>query len=327
MSDVKYPRLIRRVQAVLIDGLITPTTAIGLLYLSSVLGLEDGKIKAGIVVLAIFVLESVLVSATGGTIGHRLMKLRIRRSEDDRNLNIFRATLRYIVKFLLGVPSLIFIVLSKKHQAFHDIVADSIVVHKSALNVPQHELVKERPDLLERATQTEKLVNVSKSRRVVVIIAYWLVLIIATALPMIMLISDRCLLHDDCIQSEKNVIGIRTLLLWGGLISIAYFGWVGKLYGCRNSKLDDDVVVNISNSQKILVITTYLFVVILVLFFAFDLIFSDECAIDGVCSNTDAKAFVSVVLFFIGSSIFIAYFGWNEKLYGCRKSKLDKDVV
>lgn len=226
MPDIHYPRLIRRVQAVLIDGLITPTTAIGLLYLSSVLGLEDGKIKAGIVVLAIFVLESVLVSATGGTIGHRLMKLRIRRSEYDRNLNIFRATIRYVIKILLGVPSLIFIVLSKKHQAFHDIVADSIVVHKSTLNVPQHELLNERPDWLKREAQTEELVILSKIRRVIVITAYWLVLVIAT-LPMFMLVSDECLFRMDCIQIEKNVFGFRQLLIWGGANSycVLWMGW------------------------------------------------------------------------------------------------------
>jgi len=175
MSDVKYPRLIRRIQAVLIDSVVTPITAIGLLYLSSVLGLEDGKIKAGILVLAIFVLEPVLVSATGATIGHRLIKLRIRRSGEDRNLSIFLATIRFVIKILLGTLSLIIIVSTKKHQAIHDILTDSIVVHKSTLNVPQHELLNERPDWLGRASETEKIVNVSKSR-IMVITAVLLIL-------------------------------------------------------------------------------------------------------------------------------------------------------
>jgi uncharacterized RDD family membrane protein YckC len=96
------------------------------------------------VAILIIIMEPGLVSITGGTIGHHLRGLRIQRRWDGTNLNIFRATIRFLVKFLLGWLSFLFILQTKKHQAIHDLISGSVVVLKDPAKVPEWDALSER---------------------------------------------------------------------------------------------------------------------------------------------------------------------------------------
>ncbi|MEO7402047.1 MAG: hypothetical protein ABIU95_00090, partial [Burkholderiales bacterium] len=100
--DLRYPRLIKRVQAVLIDSILIPICAIGTLLLGTSLGVSGPFAKFMLLAGPALLLEPVLVTLTGGTVGHHVIGLRITRFDGIRNLNVFLALVRFAVKMALG---------------------------------------------------------------------------------------------------------------------------------------------------------------------------------------------------------------------------------
>lgn len=144
MANVLYPRLIKRVRAVLIDSVLVPVTVFGTLILGDALGVSHPFAKAMLIAAPIFVLEPAFVAITGGTVGHHLMKIRVTRLDGAGKINILAATVRFIVKMLLGWMSFIFVLTTIKHQAVHDLIARSLVVHRDASGLPSYEVLPER---------------------------------------------------------------------------------------------------------------------------------------------------------------------------------------
>jgi uncharacterized RDD family membrane protein YckC len=89
-------------------------------------------------------LEPGLVSWTGGTIGHHLMGLRVRDALEDRNIGLIRATIRAASRTLLGWISIMFILVTSKHQAIHDYISRAVVVLRNPDVVPESERLVER---------------------------------------------------------------------------------------------------------------------------------------------------------------------------------------
>ncbi len=143
---VTYPRLLRRVQAVLIDSLIIPIVFIGVMLLVAQFNVENIYIKVSALILPFLILEPGLVAFTGGTIGHHILKIKVRSSKNDANLNIIFAVVRFVVKFILGWLSFVFILTTDKHQAIHDIVSGSIVVNIKSEGLSDKEALKERTE-------------------------------------------------------------------------------------------------------------------------------------------------------------------------------------
>ena len=142
-QELRYPRLYRRIQAAIIDSTIFLVILLGAGMILAPIEIHGG-FKFGGVAILLFILEPGLVSITGGTIGHHLRGLRIQDHWYGTNLNIFRATIRFLVKFLLGWLSFVFILLTKKHQAIHDKISGSVVVLRDPAKVPEFEALSER---------------------------------------------------------------------------------------------------------------------------------------------------------------------------------------
>jgi hypothetical protein len=119
-----------------------------------------------LLLVPIFILEPGLVAVTGGTVGHHLQGIRITRIDGQGNINIFAATIRFVVKLALGWLSFMFVFTAAKHQAVHDLVARSVVIHKNTDGLPAHEL------LAQRTFDTLTYVYPPAWRRVIVILAY-----------------------------------------------------------------------------------------------------------------------------------------------------------
>ena len=77
-------------------------------------------------VTAVLLYEPVLVSFTGGTVGHHLTNLRV---VDDRggNVSFLKACARMVVKDLLGWCSFVILMATSRNQAIHDLVTRSTV--------------------------------------------------------------------------------------------------------------------------------------------------------------------------------------------------------
>ena len=103
-----YPRLLRRVRAVLIDEVI-PLGGLAGWWLS--IGItEDGDLalKVGALVLVFFILDPLLVALTGGTVGHHVMGMKVRAANRNAKVSLLAATFRALVRyeFWLDIASL-----------------------------------------------------------------------------------------------------------------------------------------------------------------------------------------------------------------------------
>jgi uncharacterized RDD family membrane protein YckC len=229
---IVYPRLIRRVQAYLIDIFIIVFLAVGLFLLVTAIAVEPPWLRIAIVFVPFFIFEPVLVSFTGGTVGHHLLKLKVQNASNIKNINIVLAFFRYILKSLLGTISLLFVLTTRKHQAIHDFLTNSIVVYKDATQVPEHEA------LAERKIEEEGFIYPSKLRRVVMIILYNILLFILMAYLSGVFLSVACLDNNKCTTAE-NIISYVMGFIW--LISLGLIlvgGWKARIFGCKRKRIE-----------------------------------------------------------------------------------------
>ena len=232
-----YPRLIRRVQACIIDSFIFSFISVGVFLLVTPFEVEPVWVRIVIVFVPIFFFEPVLVSYTGGTIGHHLLKLKIQDVSNAKNINIFLAFIRFILKTLLGVISLMFILTTRKHQAIHDFFANSIVAYKNPKQVPEYEA------LVERVIEEEGYFYPSKFRRIFMIILYNILLLILIKFITRFPVSERCIENNMCTPFE-DIILIGLGIIW--LISASLLlvgGWKSLIFGCKRKKIETPEII------------------------------------------------------------------------------------
>ncbi|MBI1307398.1 MAG: RDD family protein [Bacteroidetes bacterium] len=152
---MKYANLSDRVKAFFFDQLFMIFLAI---LASRFLG-EEGNVpdsyRIVAFILIVFIYEPFCTSVLGFTLGHYLMRIRVRRRSDEtRKINILAAIFRYVLKICLGWISLLTISSSKRKTAIHDIVAGSVVLkskqsltEEEELNDPIHLLVDDKEDV------------------------------------------------------------------------------------------------------------------------------------------------------------------------------------
>lgn len=83
-------------------------------------------------IFVFYLYEPICVTIFGGSIGHLLNNLRIRKESDEtKKINLFQALLRFGVKLLLGFISFFTMRSDDKSRAMHDMASGSVVVfHK-----------------------------------------------------------------------------------------------------------------------------------------------------------------------------------------------------
>lgn len=227
MNTVFYPRLIKRVRAVLIDSVVVPIIAVAVLVIGHTAGITDLWGMGILATVAVLIMEPGLVALTGGTVGHHMVGIRVARADGAGKLDFLTATLRAIVKFVLGWLSFIFVLTTTKHQAIHDLAVNSIVVHKSVYQLPSYEV------LSERRVESSQFVYPAKWKRVLLTVLYWLAISVASIAVMALLSSEDCSRLNRCATSDliaAQAIDLVWLLSTGALIVL---GWNGRLPGAR----------------------------------------------------------------------------------------------
>lgn len=225
-----YPRLIKRVRAVLIDSVITPVLLITSIVIAGSMAIESDLIRNLISFIPALSLEPILVAFTGGTIGHHLVGIKVRCVDEDKNISIFQAIIRFVLKVFLGLASLIMIFVTKRHQAIHDALSQSIVVHKSIEGLPASELIEER------IVEEEGYLYPSVLRRVLVILGYGMLLYITLSVAVFGILSSECIQNGLCSKSENTMASVSSYIFLGILVGVVVVGWKSKLYGCRKKK-------------------------------------------------------------------------------------------
>lgn len=231
MNKIAYPRLIKRIQAFLIDSLLIPAAVFATLISSNVSAIAHPYGNALLLAATIFVLEPGMVALTGGTIGHHLLKIRVTKTDGASNINIFAATARFVIKWLLGWLSLIFVLTTTRHQAVHDLITGSMVVHKNTAGLPAYEILSERT--IDHTAYAYPPVW----RRIVVATAYVISATVALVIVSTLASSTACTEHGQC-STLDDLSAAALSVLW--FITIGWLtvrGWNGMLYGCRRRPL------------------------------------------------------------------------------------------
>jgi uncharacterized RDD family membrane protein YckC len=223
----RHPRLKRRFQAFLIDSIIIALFFFAAAALLARIDMHGG-IKAGLVALVILALEPGLVSATGATIGHHLRNLRVEDAVSAGNLNFVQAMIRFVIKTVLGIPSFIFVMVTRRHQAIHDLASGSIVILR---NPDRH---SSGQVLVERVEDHENYIYPSKMKRIIFILGYGVLSLVFFSIFSAALISDDCFYSENlCSTAEKfgkYIFGYSWLL---SIVVLIIQGWQGGLWGCR----------------------------------------------------------------------------------------------
>jgi uncharacterized RDD family membrane protein YckC len=126
----KYPSLGKRIQSIFIDSLFL---ILCMLLISELIGDSDqipGWFRATLMI-GLFGVYEPLGMTLGGTIGNRIMGIRVRRfNEEDHSIHLLQSYIRFILKCALGWASFLTIHSNTKKRAIHDIIAGTVVICK-----------------------------------------------------------------------------------------------------------------------------------------------------------------------------------------------------
>jgi uncharacterized RDD family membrane protein YckC len=223
----RYARFSRRLRAMLLDWIITLIVMFGALLLAAAMGNDNVSRALGVaVVIALLLYEPVLVSYTGGTLGHFFAILRVVDARNGGNISFPKACARGAIKGLLGLHSFVTLAATRPNQAVHDLLTRSTVQIRDPAKAFPGQYMTERAE--------PAAANMpSGLRRVMVIFAYLLLMFVADAVMMAGSLSPACIDSNFCSAGERMVgfaAGIMPLALAALLIGL---GWKGRLLGAR----------------------------------------------------------------------------------------------
>lgn len=130
-QDVIFPSLLVRVKALFVDLLIV-------LLIFSVTSVLMGKfngipdwLRGLIFVFSVYIYEPLFISLFGGTIGHNILGINIRKvDKPNEKVNIFQSAIRSIVKYSLGIISFLTVTSNDRMRSIHDQASGGIVLYK-----------------------------------------------------------------------------------------------------------------------------------------------------------------------------------------------------
>jgi uncharacterized RDD family membrane protein YckC len=130
MTEENYPGILDRVKAIFIDGIIIIVYMFIVSYIFSLFENVPDNARIIAFVFIFFLYDPLFTSLLGGTIGHMIIGIRVKRElNEQKNIQFPSAVLRYIVKASLGWISLLTITANKKGKAIHDMLVGSVVVY------------------------------------------------------------------------------------------------------------------------------------------------------------------------------------------------------
>lgn len=124
-----FPSLLVRMKALFIDVIVmliifTATT----LFIDTFGDIPD-FVKGSIAIFMFYLYDPMLTSLTGSTLGHKAMKLKVRKYKDpEKRISFGQALIRFLTKGSLGWLSFLTVTGNERKRAIHDIVSGSIIL-------------------------------------------------------------------------------------------------------------------------------------------------------------------------------------------------------
>lgn len=129
-SKIIYPGVSDRIKAAITDSFVMVGFMIVLTFIFSNFEHISNSVRLVGFVFIFVLYDPLCTSLFGGTIGHMIMKIRVKRTNDHtKNILFPFAVIRYIVKILLGWISLLTVNGNEKKRAIHDLVIGSVVLY------------------------------------------------------------------------------------------------------------------------------------------------------------------------------------------------------
>lgn len=131
-NEINFAGVTDRVKAVVADTLVIIMMIIVVTYVFSAFENVSDTPKKLAFIFIFFLYDPTFTSIFGGTIGHMMFGIRVKR-ENNLNKNILfpLALIRFIIKASLGWISLLTVSGNAKRKALHDILVRSVVVYKT----------------------------------------------------------------------------------------------------------------------------------------------------------------------------------------------------
>ena len=231
-SPRRYARFSRRLRGMLLDWIVALIVLFGAVLIASAVRSDNFSRALGILaLLALLLYEPVLVSLTGGTLGHHFTNLRVVDERNGGNVSFAKACARVVIKGVLGWYSFVVLAATRRNQAIHDLLTRSTVQIRDPAKALPGQYITER-------TEPAGTNAPSRWRRVVVICVYLSLTFIAflTILGGIMaagLLSPGCIDNNFCSAGERIFSLAAPLTLLAMTALVITLGWKGRLFGAR----------------------------------------------------------------------------------------------
>ena len=170
--------------------------------------------------------EPVLVTVRGCTIGQQLCNLRVVAPTVTGRLPFWKAFLRWLLKAVTGLASFATMGATRRNQALHDLPFGTTVQVANPALAGARDFILERPE-----TASGPLP--SRWRRVVVIAAYFVLLVPLVEPVMSLGASPGCVDANRCGSGEKVWVQLVGTAWLATLVAVCIFGWKGRLPGAR----------------------------------------------------------------------------------------------
>ena len=229
-----YARFALRFRGILVDWMIVTAIMFGAIFVAVTVANDSfSRVFGCTVILGLLLYEPVLVSVTGGTLGHHLNNLRVVDERTGGNVSFLKACARVVIKGLLSWYSFVILAATRRNQAIHDLLTRSTVRIRNAANARPDQYITERVELSDTGLP-------SRARRATIIVAYLLLLLVAFEAISVLLVmggmvSHGCIDGNYCSGGERIAnfgAGVALIVLMAAVIA---FGWKGKLFGARRT--------------------------------------------------------------------------------------------
>ncbi|HAH24087.1 MAG TPA: RDD family protein [Prolixibacteraceae bacterium] len=132
MTQERYPGLLDRVKAIMTDAVVMILFMVLITNIFALFKSVPDNARIIAFVFIFFLYDPLFTSIFGGTIGHMIIGIRVKRESNEmKNILFPKAILRFIVKATLGFISLLTVTASGniKRKAIHDYLVGSVIVY------------------------------------------------------------------------------------------------------------------------------------------------------------------------------------------------------
>jgi uncharacterized RDD family membrane protein YckC len=235
-DDLLYPSVPARIKAGVIDAVLLAAVMAAALVVYTLIGYETQLII--LFVVAVFLLyEPLFVSYRGATVGHRLMGFQIIDGTTKRTLSFTRSFVRFFLKTVLGIVSIVAAYLDKREQFLHDRIVGSRAI-LATVAVDRLDSSEER-FVAAKAEAASRFALPSLTRRIVIVVLYCVLGFIATSL-IAYTIFPQC--ADEprpplarCDKVEEATGAVAIVIVLAALVA----GLKGNLPGARKRVIVD----------------------------------------------------------------------------------------